>query len=983
MKTFGKKYFNRILALVLALSMIFSLGVTNIVSIAETSAAWSGEIAAKYESGTGSENDPYIIKTAEQLALLVNDNDTSGKYYKLAADIVINNKLDGNAKPWYYVVGSNTDIESGVSFKGNFDGDGHTVSGLYYNDIAQGSNQYWFGLGLFPRVDTGVTIENVGLINSSLTVTTASGGAGAIVGVYSEDSSANNNAKLIIRNCFADNTVEINAANVGGIAYILHGDTEIRDCYVTAALTGRNKTDAFFFDGWGGSVNIYTSYTTTQILAMNNKYCNGSTYTTSTGNEDSDVPTAAYAINGDAASDVLTTFDFDNVWMETNGLPVLRVFYKNRANEGVWSGAIADSYAGGDGTKANPYKIANGEQLARLVNDTDTLGKYYELTANIVLNKNLGRALSWYGVAANGDGSAIGVTFGGHFNGNGYTVSGLYYYGGYSNGTSKDWYGVGLFPRVDKNAVIEKVGVTNSAITVLSGGSAGAIVGTYFPTSSDDSANYLTISQCYADDTVSITAERACGMAGALQGSAQILDCYFTGAFSGTSTDSDVIYGMGWTNSVHVYNFYTTSAIKSRGRCMLHNSAYTTASNSAAGIVVTDAQLIGTTAANTLSVFDFTNTWATVDGSTPILKIFKDRVRLDKGLWTGVIAEAYADGDGTAANPYEIANGEQLAKLAKDTETAGKYYVITADIKLNDMTSDELFAWYTHYDSNIKFQGNLNGMGHTVSGIYYNSTVKNGHRSGMLPVIGAGAVITNISFEDCDLTVGCFGGTVAGYSEVAAGEVFPEISYINVEETVSLAGNTIGGILGGGTVANFDNCCFTGTLTGVDMVVNDVTNTAKANGIVGNLWGVGSNIFYNISNCYSYIYFPFNYENVLAVCKNVYSGSTSTLGGVIGGKKIADIKADAKNQLPNLNWKDVRSWEEGELPYLNLNVEGNYNNYELGDTDCDGAELGANDLIAMRKYLLGNGFAFNADVTENGTVDILDLIRLKKLLSVA
>lgn len=67
------------------------------------------------------------------------------------------------------------------------------------------------------------------------------------------------------------------------------------------------------------------------------------------------------------------------------------------AASGVWDGTIADSYAGGTGTEADPYLIETPQQLARMVGYdvlTDytqnivngSRGKYYKLTADIYLN---------------------------------------------------------------------------------------------------------------------------------------------------------------------------------------------------------------------------------------------------------------------------------------------------------------------------------------------------------------------------------------------------------------------------------------------------------------------------------------------------------------------------------------------------------------------------------------------------------------------
>ena len=58
-------------------------------------------------------------------------------------------------------------------------------------------------------------------------------------------------------------------------------------------------------------------------------------------------------------------------------------------------------------------------------------------------------------------------------------------------------------------------------------------------------------------------------------------------------------------------------------------------------------------------------------------------------VWDGSVAESFAGGSGTAENPYQIANGAQLAKLAQDVNGgknyAGTYFVLTADILLNDI----------------------------------------------------------------------------------------------------------------------------------------------------------------------------------------------------------------------------------------------------------------------------------------------------------
>ena len=104
---------------------------------------WDGTTAKKFACGSGTKFSPYIILTAEQLALLsfatgAQDEDYTGKYFKLGADIVLSDKTlidengaliaDSNSLEKWTPIGN-----SKVVFTGYFDGDGHTVSGMFIN----------------------------------------------------------------------------------------------------------------------------------------------------------------------------------------------------------------------------------------------------------------------------------------------------------------------------------------------------------------------------------------------------------------------------------------------------------------------------------------------------------------------------------------------------------------------------------------------------------------------------------------------------------------------------------------------------------------------------------------------------------------------------------------------------------------------------------------------------------------------------------
>mgnify|MGYP003500397463 FL=1 len=109
-------------------------------------AAWNGEVASAYAGGDGSKANPYLISNADQLAKLAADVNsginTFGKYYKLAADIVVyenvmsNSTADlraGGKYPNFTLIGDYSSETDYKAFKGTFDGDGHVISGIYYH----------------------------------------------------------------------------------------------------------------------------------------------------------------------------------------------------------------------------------------------------------------------------------------------------------------------------------------------------------------------------------------------------------------------------------------------------------------------------------------------------------------------------------------------------------------------------------------------------------------------------------------------------------------------------------------------------------------------------------------------------------------------------------------------------------------------------------------------------------------------------------
>jgi hypothetical protein len=193
--------------------------------------SWLDYAADGFESGTGSEDDPFLIATAEQLAYLAKTtgprNSYEGKYIILINDI----ELGGNAwepvgrdyvyPPEYLYVTS--------PFLGVFDGKGHAVSNMTI------SNFYNNG-GLFGVVGTKMTNVNPCVKNLELKNIIIFGGfvCGGIVGLL---------AGAEVSNCYVNGTIKGYQA-VGGIAGTVIS-ANIKNCEVSADIGNNVDTSEF------------------------------------------------------------------------------------------------------------------------------------------------------------------------------------------------------------------------------------------------------------------------------------------------------------------------------------------------------------------------------------------------------------------------------------------------------------------------------------------------------------------------------------------------------------------------------------------------------------------------------------------------------------------------------------------------------------------------------------------------------------------
>ena len=159
------------------------------------------DTTTRFNDGSGTETDPYLICTYAQLKKMRENNDALTKHYKLGAHIdAIGSRSEGTRRD-----GGGTPCESYVpgasggatgdagnaatcvgwtpvgdntnAFTGSLQGAGYTIQNLYISRSSTTTR-----VGLFGQTGSGSLIQNVGLTDAFIRVDTASSRVGSLVG---------------------------------------------------------------------------------------------------------------------------------------------------------------------------------------------------------------------------------------------------------------------------------------------------------------------------------------------------------------------------------------------------------------------------------------------------------------------------------------------------------------------------------------------------------------------------------------------------------------------------------------------------------------------------------------------------------------------------------------------------------------------------------------------------------------------------------
>lgn len=195
-------------------------------------------VPEEYGGGSGTEADPFLIYTAEQLNTIALNPADLYKHFKLMADI----DLGCYTETEFNIIGT----FFGCAFRGTFDGNGRKIHNFTYSSpnanfiglfgYVDGDNTEIKDLDLIdPNVNAG-TGGNVGSLVGYLrrgTVSRCSAQGGSVAGGSSVGGLVGRNYTASVTNCFASTDV-FGDANLGGLVGRTY--VELSNCYSTGSV---------------------------------------------------------------------------------------------------------------------------------------------------------------------------------------------------------------------------------------------------------------------------------------------------------------------------------------------------------------------------------------------------------------------------------------------------------------------------------------------------------------------------------------------------------------------------------------------------------------------------------------------------------------------------------------------------------------------------------------------------------------------------
>ena len=945
-------------------------------------------------------------------------------------------------------------------FKGTFDGQGHTISGLYFNDPSSSD------VGLFSSVFGDpelVTIENVGLVDSYFRGNSSVGGLvgnakglvtiknsfnagsinaqgeifGGLVG-YSWKSSADDvkltisnsyntgslnggsyggglvgsAVDLIISNSYNTGSVTVSKTNlengdvncVGGFAAsadkvtitnsynygsVSSPDGARKDDFVTSINDGSTVTNSFFisecdFEGNGATKMSSTEFADGTVFAALRSgedgevwyQYSGDVYPTFVEKNGTDAPSPMHVavLHYSETDSVVIAYTEGTALTLPATLPdgsiVVGDWYKSNSLSGDTYTQIAATENGDLAFYAKAmkldsdgyYEIADADMLFKFAELVNTQNSTYgsakaKLTADIVVNQNV---LGTDNANVDADGSynnaqavsafrvwtPIGNStnkFQGAFNGQGHTISGLYF-----NNSSAD--NVGLFGYTSGAVTIDNVGVVDSYFRgknyVGSLVGQAALVGT----------KELIVTKSYNKGSVTGT-----GNVGGLVGkNGNVKFSYNKGSVTGTSNVGGLVGSN--TSAFELNGSYNIGLVKKgagAGNAVLGSCPTDAQYNVVKNIYYLEGSGDKCPGAYSMTSYEFADGFVAITlHNDPVTgaNIWGQIVGTDKTpLLTGEIVFPITLDN--SDNCYEISNADDLYIFAAivnsgfKSDACGKLTenivvnenVLTSAGELNTAPVGGFKEWTpigfgtNSFGQDISFRGTFHGQGHTISGLYFNDTET--EDVGLFGDVSGTVTIDGVGLVDSYIMAGSYVGGLVGF---ASGSLTISNSY-NASSVTSFY--TFGGLVGAagkGSSLAISNSYNEGSLNGKEyggglvgyanaLVVSNsynagaIYNSDEKKALVG---GITSSVddASTVTNSFNYgtISYPSNIEVVVddLVAEGGEGKVTVTNSFTIGESRFDGDGATVKSVTEFADGTVLAALRDGEGGYVWVQAEG-------------------------------------------------------------
>ena len=305
------------LNLILGFDYRLDTGIYRLDALYNNDVISSANIMVNKMEGSGTEEDPYVIKTPEHLNQIRNDVDA---YYVLGNDIDLTIETREGGK--YYnklEYGGGHGWESIKKFSGTLDGKGYSIKGLYQRAYTSDDIGYSYMMpsGLFGTATGNVTIKNLTLENFDIECSSQSGYSycAPLLSMYYTDSvdyekeqhvlfeniavknskivgkrwkadisvggvfgyfrtSYNINNTLTIKNIYSDSLIYSDNSASGLLAGFEFKNSIINNIQLLGSLNSKDKYGYIFLDefnsnGVNNTSNVFSTYRNNSIISFN------------------------------------------------------------------------------------------------------------------------------------------------------------------------------------------------------------------------------------------------------------------------------------------------------------------------------------------------------------------------------------------------------------------------------------------------------------------------------------------------------------------------------------------------------------------------------------------------------------------------------------------------------------------------------------------------------------------------------------------